>query len=63
MTGNDTEAFLEEVQRSKNSARQLIAQSKEKLTEAEKLIELSRAAILHSTTLLNRLRQDNSNKN
>jgi hypothetical protein len=63
MTGNDTEAFLEEVQRSKNSARQLIAQSKEKLTEAEKLIELSRAAILHSTALLNRLRQDNSNKN
>ena len=63
MTGNDTEAFLEEVQRSKNSARQLITQSKEKLTEAEKLIELSRAAILHSTALLNRLRQDNSNKN
>jgi hypothetical protein len=62
MIEDETEAFLEEVQCLKNSTRQLIAKSQKKLTEAEKLIELSRAAIFHSTAQLNRLRQTSNNK-
>jgi len=57
MIEDEAKTVLEQARRLKNSAQQLIAESEEKLTVAEKLIQLSRATISHTAAQLKELRQ------